>query len=79
MKYFLCLSLLAVTSVHAKSIKDFNQVINQDVKSEIRKDEDKFKKVSSRSPASVKAQPEGPTQETPKIDKNVRQIGPNEW
>lgn len=73
----ICL-ILSVTG-WAKSAMDFNQALNEDVTRDIRKDDDKFKKESFRRPASVEAEHENVIEDTPKLDKNVRQIGPNKW
>jgi hypothetical protein len=79
MKNIIYLSVLVSYSAWPNSIKEFNQALNQDLKTEIRKDEDKFKKNFSRTPASVPDTEKSKLEEPTKIDKNVRQIGPNEW
>jgi hypothetical protein len=79
MKIIFCLTFLVSMSALAKSGIDFSQAINEDVKKEIRKDEDKFKKESFRGPASVEVEHENVIEDVPKIDKNIRQIGPNKW
>jgi hypothetical protein len=80
MKFALCLSLLLTGSVWSKTMVKFNQVLNDDVHKEIKNDDDKFKQEARRGPASV--QPEvRPLPKAPpsKLDKNVRQIGPDRW
>ncbi len=79
MKLILCLMVLVSFSTFAKTKIDFSQALNQDVEQDIRKDDEKFKKEATRGPASVQTEQENPIMETPKIDKNVRQIGPNKW
>ncbi len=79
MKFFICLSLLVSALAWSKTGVDFNQAITEDVKKEFKKDEDKFKKESFRGPASVQNEQENVIEETPKLDKNIRQIGPNKW
>jgi hypothetical protein len=79
MKTVLCLLVLMPLMAFGKSLKDFNSVITKDVHQEIRKDEDKFKARSFRGPASVSPVHDQVIEEPKKIDKNVRQIGPNRW
>lgn len=79
MKLILCLMVLVSFSTYAKTKIDFSQALNEDVEQDIRKDDEKFKKEATRGPASVETEQENPIVETPKIDKNVRQIGPNKW
>ena len=79
MKLILCLMVLVSFSTFAKTKIDFSQALNEDVEQDIRKDDEKFKKEATRGPASVQTEQENPIMETPKIDKNVRQIGPNKW
>jgi fructose-bisphosphate aldolase class 1 len=76
MKYVLSFCLLFSIGAWAKTAADFNKALNDDVQKDIKKDEDKFKK---REPASVETAHENEIQDTPKIDKNLRQIGPNRW
>lgn len=71
--------LLLILSYSAYSKEDFNKAIQQDVKSDIQKDEEKFRKVRARGPASVSENAPVKMQEPDKIEKNVRQIGPNAW
>lgn len=79
MKLILFTMLFLSLPVLAKSNQDFNKVLLEGVKKDIRKDEDSYKKQAVRAPASVEvevvSQPEVPT----KVDRNVRQIGPNRW
>lgn len=63
----------------AKSMMDFNHALNDDVSRDIRKNDDKFKKEALRAPASAEEEHENVIEDVPKIDKNVRQIGPNRW
>lgn len=79
MKLILCLLVLVSFSTFAKTKIDFSQALNEDVEQDIRKDDEKFKKEATRGPASVQPEQATPIVETPKIDKNVRQIGPNKW
>lgn len=80
MKIMLFLIVFISFSAWSVSIGEFSRVMNQEVLNEIRKDEDKYKKESSRAPASVDESIEDKKIEEPnKIDKNVRQIGPNNW
>jgi hypothetical protein len=79
MKTLFILCLILSVSAFAKSAMDFNQALNDDVTRDIRKDDDKFKKESFRRPASVEIDTENVIEETPKLDKNVRQLGPNKW
>ena len=73
MKLILCLTLLMSFGAFAKTKIDFSQALNEDVEKDIRKDDEKFKKDETRGPASV--DPEAAqVEDTPKIDKNVRQI-----
>ncbi len=80
MKLLLILSLISF-SVYAKSpLADFNQTINEEIKTEIKKDDEAFKKKGpmKREPASVEVEVALP-EEPEKIEKNVRQIGPKTW
>jgi hypothetical protein len=81
MKSTLTLLIFIFVSFNAsgKSLRDFNTLINEEVHEEIKKDEDKFRKPTSRAPASMPADPKRMIEEPKKIDKNVRQIGPNFW
>ena len=78
---FAMITILCVMSATtwAKREVDFNKALLNDVEKEIKKDDEYFKKPASRGPASVEVEAERNIQETPKIDKNVRQIGPNKW
>ncbi len=74
------LVLLTTSLAWSRSnISKFNEVLTEDVQKDIKKDEDRFKSNTSRSPASVPVEMEVPIQDTPKLDKNIRQIGPNKW
>lgn len=78
MKILLC-SLVLVSSVAwSKTTINFNQALQEDVQKEV-KDDEKFKKEASRGPASVETEHEQVIDEPSKLDKNVRQIGPNKW
>lgn len=79
MKLILCLTMLMSFSAYSKTKIDFSQALNEDVKQDIQKDDQKFKKELTRGPASVQPEREYQIEETPKMDKNVRQIGPNKW
>jgi hypothetical protein len=57
----------------------FNQVLNDDVHKEIKNDDDKFKQEVQRAPASVQPQVRPVPKAPSKLDKNVRQIGPDRW
>lgn len=77
--FFIALSV-SLNSWANKSLKEFNETFHREIDREIKKDEDKFKKSPIRGPASVPDVVERPMMKEPsKIDKNVRQIGPNEW
>lgn len=80
MRYLALFLLLNSMSAFSKDISEFNKLMTQDLKSEITKDEDRYK-VRTRAPASVAAEEpqKRPIEETPKIDKTIRQIGPNNW
>lgn len=59
---------------------NFNEALLQDVQTDIRKDEDKFKAEPNRGPASVEQVEVDPIiKEELKIDKHNRQIGPKNW
>lgn len=81
MKYTIVLTLAITSTIAwAEPVRDFNKVLIQDVQKQITKDDDSFKsKKSSRAPASVDDVEVAPMEEPSKIDKNVRQIGPNRW
>lgn len=80
MKYFLLVSLFVSHTSWSRIDVNFNQALNEDLKTEIKKDDFKFKKKSHRAPASVEEIPVRPViTEPPKIDKNIRQIGPQKW
>ena len=80
MKYLLVLSLFVSASTWGKpTVINFTQVLTEDLQTDIKKDDEKFKTEQSRGPASVEAEGQSVIQEVPKLDKNVRQIGPNKW
>ena len=79
MKFILSILLMISASAYSKStVINFNQVLNEDVEKDIKQDEEKFRK-ATRAPASVTPEKSMPQDENLKIDKNVRQIGPNKW
>ncbi|WPU66382.1 hypothetical protein [Peredibacter starrii] len=79
MKFILSGVLLLTTMAWAGSVKDFNKELIETAKTDFKKDEDTFKTRAARAPASVEVEV-APADEVPnKIDKNVRQIGPNKW
>lgn len=80
MKYLLLSAFLIPSFAFAESSVNFNKALQDDLKSEIRKDDFKYKKKSHRAPASVNSEtPPVIIQDTPKIDRTIRQIGPNKW
>lgn len=79
MKLLIILSAFICFSVEARDVKDLNKALLQDMKKEIQKDDDKFRKPQTRGPASVQEATDSKITEPQKIDKNVRQIGPNAW
>lgn len=80
MKYVLLFCAIFAVGAWAKTTANFNQALTQDLQREIRKDDEKFKKKALRSPASVETEHAPVIQETPKLDKNIRQIGgPDKW
>ncbi len=78
MKFILCLTVLVTTSSWSQTIKSFNKALQEDVQKEL-KDDDKFRKEVTRGPASVEMKKGTVTDEPSKLDKNVRQFGPNKW
>lgn len=81
MKFIISCVLFVSASMawSAGAVKDFNKELIQDVQKEIKKDDDSFKsRAATRAPASVEMKV-APIEEPSKIDKNVRQIGPNKW
>lgn len=80
MKYILVITVFMSHMAFGES-KDFNKAINEDLKTEINKDDFKFKKKSHRAPASVQEEvtPRPVVREPAKIDKTIRQIGPQKW
>jgi hypothetical protein len=79
MKIMLCFLMVVPLVAFSKSLKEFNTVITREVDQEIRKDEEKFKSPAFRAPASVTPAVVPSVEEPKKIDKTVRQIGPNSW
>lgn len=71
--------MILILSFTAFAKEDFNQAILQDVKTDIQKDEEKFRKVRARGPASVTENQPVQIQDPEKIEKNVKQIGHKEW
>lgn len=80
MKFTIAFAIVVMaTTAWAGPVKDFNKVLIQDVQKQISKDDESFKtRAATRAPASVEVEV-APTEEPTKIDKNVRQIGPNNW
>lgn len=77
---FIILLILLVPAAFAKTQVDFNEVLNEDFKSDIQKDDFNYKKKALRAPASVEADDQmHEIKETPKIDKTVRQTGHSNW
>ncbi len=79
MKSLFFVTLLFSLSAFAKSPAELSKELSKDIQKDIRKDEDKFRKTVSRIPASTDPIEEPRIDETPKMDKNIRQIGPNKW
>lgn len=77
MKYALMTFLLLSGTALAAS-QEFNKTLNDDLKTEIKKDDFKYKKKSHRAPASVETLPVRPVVVEPKIHK-TKQIGPQKW
>jgi len=75
----LLLNSFAVSFIHAKTMKDFNQSLMIEVDKEMTKDDEQFKKPSLRAPASVDEEREYEIKGPSKIDKNIKQIGTNQW
>ena len=80
MKFIILSALLLSSFAWAKEPrKNFNKALMEDVKSDIRKDEDKFRVRPSRGPASVVPEVVPiPHKESP-IEKKDRIIGPERW
>ena len=78
MKILLCTLVLVSSVAWSKTTINFNQALQEDVQKEIQ-DYEKFKKEATRGPASVETEHQQPINEPSKLDKNVRQIGPNKW
>jgi hypothetical protein len=71
--------MLSLTAFAKPTKIDFSQAINEDLEQDIKKDDEKFKKEAARGPASVSPEVNPRIEDTPKLDKNIRQIGPNKW
>jgi len=80
MKFIILSALLISSLAWAKEPRqNFNKALMEDVKSDIRKDEDKFRVRPSRGPASVEPEVAPiPHKESP-IEKKDRIIGPERW
>lgn len=78
MKIILCTLVLVSSVAWSKTTINFSQALQEDVQKEV-KDDEKFKKEATRGPASVETEHEQVIDEPSKLDKNVRQIGPNKW
>lgn len=78
MKILFVLTLFTIQAF-AVTPRDLSKELSKDIQQDIQKDDDKFRKTSSRAPASVDSLDERKIEDTPKIDKSVRQIGPNKW
>ena len=84
---FTFLFILATLSTQsfAKSVKEFNKALIEDVKKDIQQENDldlKTKESISRSPASVEDARDDRSEEIEeesKIEKNFRQIGSKNW
>lgn len=79
MKILIIFTLFTSFSAFSRPVDDFNKALLQDVKTDVQKNEDRFKQERNRGPASVQENPERKIEEPQKIDKNIRQIGPNRW
>ncbi len=75
----LLIALVISSPVFSRTTPDFNRELAADLKSDLSKDEEKFRKVPTRGPASTtpleKVEFEGPD----KIEKNVKQLGHPNW
>lgn len=80
MKLIILSALLITSFAWAKEPKkNFNKVLMEDVKSDILKDEDKFRIKPSRGPASVGPEVAPVPREESPIEKKDRKIGPERW
>lgn len=82
MKIILCFTILTSVAWAKTPTKiNFTEALMQDVESDIKQDEDKFRArpFRTRGPASVEEVSAPIPKEENKIDKNVRQIGPSKW
>lgn len=81
MKFTLVFSLFLISTLaYSNEVKNFNKVLVESVKKDIRNDNaEELKATASRAPASVETEVENEIQEESKIDKNVRQLGTNKW
>ena len=77
------LVLLLSSLAQAKSVKDFNKVLIQDVQKDLATDNDqrlKTREVPMRAPASVVETAEDGKSENERVEKgNVRQTGMQKW
>lgn len=80
MKFIILSALLISSFAWAKGPREnFNKLLMEDVKSDIKKDEDKFRVKPSRGPASVEPEVAPiPHKESP-IEKKDKVIGPERW
>lgn len=80
MKFIILSALLMSSFAWAKEPqKNFNKALMEDVKTDISKDEEKFRVKPSRGPASVESEVAPvPHKESP-IEKKDRVIGPERW
>lgn len=82
MKTLFFLALVSVCSVvHAKKeASDFSRVLLENVQADIQNENnDMFRKSSvGRGPASIESS-EPSFEQNEKIEKNVKQLGPNKW
>ena len=78
---FIAIFIFAIThTAYGKEASNFNRVLLDEVKKEISNDDEYLKKTPQRGPASVApTKVPTPIQDTSKIDRNVRQIGPDSW
>ena len=82
---FLFILITLSTQSFAKSVKEFNKALIEDVQKDIKKENDldlKTRESITRSPASVEDAQDSRNEEIEeesKIDKNVRQIGSKNW
>jgi hypothetical protein len=82
---FLFILITLSTQSFAKSVKEFNKALIEDVQKDIKKENDldlKTRESITRSPASVEDTQDSryeEIEEESKIDKNVRQIGSKNW